>query len=49
MYAPARKSLRRWAAFFGVVRRLDGAPRSQFFIRLANMKPPQMIITGMTV
>ena len=49
MYAPARKSLRRWAAFLVVVRRFDGAPRSQFFIRLANMKPPQMIITGITV
>ena len=49
MYAPARKSFSRRVAFLGVVRRFEGAPRSQFYILLANMKPPQMIITGMTV
>ena len=47
MYTPARKSFRRWPAFFVVVFRWAGAPRSQFFMRCENMIPTHTSITGM--
>jgi hypothetical protein len=49
MYTPARKCSARFFAFFAVVRRWAGAPRSQFFMRFANWNAPHTSITGITV
>ena len=40
MYTPERKSAMRFLAFFFVVLRLSGAPRSQFFTRCENSHAP---------
>ncbi len=48
MYSPARSFSMRFLAFFGVIVRRSGPPRSQLRTRLANITEPMMNMIGMT-